>query len=156
MSSTNRSNKINQFKDAYQNSKEGYAFFKKPSGSLKNLLKTHGIETAPPDAFAALTGLGGGRDQDIWAQAAELVFDLYEWDGHEADKRHIEQKIHEKVAERSIPNPLWYLADDNQEDISNLMRASDSVSIKDACKLWVRQEIEKAANILNEWVNEQA
>lgn len=156
MSATNKSNKINQFKDAHQNSKEGYALFIKPSGSLKNLLEAHKIDTSPSDQLSAIMGLGGERDKEIWAQAAGLVFDLYEWDGHEADKKHIDQKIHEKVVELGVLNSLWYLSDDNEQEISDAMHELNSLSIKQACALWVRREIEEVALILNDWVHEQS
>jgi hypothetical protein len=154
MSSTNKSNKINQLKDAYINSKEGYALFKNPSGSLKSLFSAHGIEITPVNFLATLIGAEGERDKDIWAQAAQLIFNMYEWEGHDADKEYMERKIHEKFTNATAgSNSLWYLGDDNEGEISNLMRESNTTSIKQACGLWVLQEQEKAAIILNEWVN---
>ncbi|HEY0980065.1 MAG TPA: hypothetical protein VGE18_01505 [Candidatus Paceibacterota bacterium] len=155
MSTLDKTNRINQFRDAYQNSKEGYTLFKNPSGSLIKLFKTHKIETTPGNELEMILGLRGEQSKDLWAHAAQLVFNLYEYYGYEADKKFIQEKIVEKIIEVNIYNPLWYLTDETEKEISNSMRTLNCSNIKEACILWVQKEIENIANILNEWVYQQ-
>lgn len=153
MSTVDKTNRINQFRDAYQNSREGYTLFKSPSGSLEKLFKTHLIDIAPSNELGAILGLHGEQNKDIWANAAQLLFDLYEYYGHEADIGFIRERISEKTSDLNIYNPLWYLTDETEKEISEFMHAFSYTSINKACESWVRKEIEKVANILNDWVH---
>lgn len=155
MSTLDKTNRINQFRDAYQNSEEGYTLFKNSSGSLTKLFKTHKLETTAGGQIERILGLNGEANKDLWAQAAQLVFNLYEYHGYEADKKFIEEMISEQATKLNVSNPIWYLTDDTEKEISESMSALNRSNIKEACTLWVQKEIEKIANILNDWIYQQ-
>ncbi len=155
MSTLDKTNRINQFRDAYQNSKDGYSLFKNPSGSLRKLFEAYEIETTPGNELEMILGFHTEQCKDLWARAAQLVFDLYEHHGHEADNEFIKKRISEKAKDLNIYNPLWYLSDETEKEISESMLTLNHSSIKAACTSWVRKEIEKVATILNEWVYKQ-
>jgi len=93
-------------------------------------------------------------DYQIFNEACDIVSEIYESDPTQEEA---EQEIYEQASDTAsiyTEDRLAYLNVFNEEDISDTMREYGIRSIADACAIWYDRQVEQAAILINEWINE--
>lgn len=98
-------------------------------------------------------------DYEIFGRALDVMSEIYADKPERAEEGsdgEIEEKIYERAPDSASPytyTRLAYLDNQNEGEISDIMRDYSLDSIADACAVWYDQQVEKAAIIIKDWIN---
>lgn len=98
-------------------------------------------------------------DFEIFRRAVDVVdnarVDAKKDDNSKVDEESVVDNIYTYASDRAsimTYDRLQYLNNNNEHEISEMMREYDIRSIADACAFWYDQQVEQAAIIINDWV----
>lgn len=95
-------------------------------------------------------------DYETFSRACDIVREVYD-ENPDADGDKAAEVIYEKAPESANPytaERLSYLNIWNEQEIADQVHELGGVSIADACAVWYDKQVEEAAILISNWIND--